>query len=201
MGMPLPARMDARARSIASSSSSSRSISGCGSSITRKSFVPSGNLARVMILPFTTLARALRIVQPAYHPHPSDAEIEASYDAASSTYEKPKATRRASLELAENRMDRRARSEISPSSVILPLHVCAASTRAVRRREPPSGSSSSCCLRTGSGISPISPVTRARDNSRGRTRGGSETAVEIPASAVRASRSCVPGERNAAPGS
>jgi len=57
-GMPLPASMEAIPRSIASSSSDVRSMGGASSRITTVSFAPSGNLARVTILPFTTLARA-----------------------------------------------------------------------------------------------------------------------------------------------
>ena len=60
-GIFRPARIEARARRIAATSTSSSSISGCGSSTTKSSFVPSGNFAFVTTLPLTTFARAVRI--------------------------------------------------------------------------------------------------------------------------------------------
>ena len=60
-GIVLPRRTATMASSNTFSSSSSSSISGCGLSTTRNSFVPSGNLVLVTILPLTTLARAVRM--------------------------------------------------------------------------------------------------------------------------------------------
>src|SRR5690606_33972859 len=61
IGTLRPARIDARARRIASSSPASSSTSGCGSSTTSNSLVPSGNFSLVTTLPLTTFARAVRI--------------------------------------------------------------------------------------------------------------------------------------------